>query len=93
MLRDGETAIIYRNNGAYYIAHPTRGECVLIDSDGWQCTDVTIDRCMVANIDGQEVMLHDCANIDEATDQLILDGYSKEEISKMNLRSTNTVTF
>ena len=90
-----ESYLLFRDDDGWKLLHPERGPCLVVaEQEMGIATALSFEKMVIGNVDSGVTILSDMdEEIESVKEQLIIDGYNKRDVKKMNLRYTNTVCF
>ena len=90
-----ESYLLFRDDEGWKLLHPERGPCLVVaEQEMGIATALSFEKMVIGDTyNGLTILSETGDNIEDAKEQLLHDGYTKQEIKKMKPRSANTVCF
>ena len=90
-----ESYLLFRDGDGWKLLHPERGPCLVVaEQEMGIATALSFEKMVIGETHNGLTILSDVGdNIEDAREQLLHDGYTKQEIKKMKPRQANTVCF
>ena len=90
-----ESYLLFRDDEGWKILHPERGPCLVVaEQEMGIAVTLSFEKMVIGDTGGGLTILSDVYDsIEDAKEQLLHDGYTKQEIKKMKPRQANTVLF
>ena len=90
-----ESYLLFRDDEGWKLLHPERGPCLVVaEQEMGIATALSFEKMVIGNADNGLTILSDMdEDFESVKEQLIIDGYNKRDVKKMNPRHANTVCF